>query len=1126
MISKRALRLSFFALCDSIRRARALLLFIVFAQCALGATGDRTRFPQSLAPISPDIARTIRTPTAAYLAQTMEFQVPLRMRNFDLLQQRIGRGEVVPRSEMDSNYFPTHADYLALKQWLIAEGFRITLEDPSRLGIFAEGTLAQIQRSFQLEMVEVTVKGRDYHAARTDPTLPQEIASTVLGVNGLQPYLQAVKHLPILASLSNHSPPYMVSEILNAYNATNLGVSGSGQTIAILIDKIANTSDLTTFWANNSVTRTGTVETINVNNVTLGSPGGEETLDEEWTSGIAPGAKIRVYATGTLAWTGLDKGLIQIINDLPNQPGLRQLSISMGLGEAYMGSSQMNTDSQYMATLASNGVSVFVSSGDGGSNPTSTGVSGGATPTVEYYSSDPSVTGVGGTSLTLDAAGNPSSETAWAGSGGGVSTYFSRPSWQVGASVPSGTKRLVPDVALVADPNTGAYVILNGGVYQYGGTSLSAPIWAGFCALANEARSKVSLGAMGLLNPRIYPFLGTSNFRDVTSGNNGAYSSAAGYDQVTGLGVPVVNTLIQTLMRPLVSGFSPTFGVPTSSVTLSGFNYANVSSVTFNGVTAAFTVDTEGQITATVPGSATSGPVVVTTALGSGTSTANFTVNSLPSPSLSLYAPTSGTSGSTVTLTGSNFLGISAVTFNGVAALFTVSSSTQITAIVPAAASTGPIAVINASGSSTGTGVFFVTAGSVTNTIFSTAFETSEGYPSSGTLAGQKGWVENGSGGTGFKTTFFTGEGHAAYLGSTAPTSGTVSTLWQPLNHVPAPGEVVTFSVLMEVKDSTNPRRDAFRWSVRNSAQTELFAIEFNNSARAINYVLDDGSVISTGWSFSKSSIHILTVSIDFSHDLWSANVDSSTVAANLPVTTTGAPLDLGAIDAVWILLNSSAGSNYLAFDNYSVTANVPQFSISATASPSNGGTISGAGLCNSGSTATLLASPNTGFVFTSWSEGDTQVSSSSSYSLTPISSRAFTANFVTAYSVWGSRYFTASELAADEISGSLADPDHDGIPNLLCYAFNSNPKAADRSVLPRVAVENGYLTLTYNVNPDATDLAYIVEVSTDCVSWQSGTGYTSSPVAIPATNTVKVTDRTPIATGTRHMMRLRVLKP
>ena len=105
---------------------------------------------------------------------------------------------------------------------------------------------------------------------------------------------------------------------------------------------------------------------------------------------------------------------------------------------------------------------------------------------------------------------------------------------------PPGTMRLVPDVASAADPSEGALVIVNGSSLEIGGTSWSAPTWAGFCALINQHRGT----PLGFLNPKIYPLMGTSALRDITSGSNGTFSAGVGYDQVTGIGVPDVTALL------------------------------------------------------------------------------------------------------------------------------------------------------------------------------------------------------------------------------------------------------------------------------------------------------------------------------------------------------------------------------------------------------------------------------------------------------------------------------------------------------------------------------------------------------------------------------------------------------
>jgi kumamolisin len=138
-------------------------------------------------------------------------------------------------------------------------------------------------------------------------------------------------------------------------------------------------------------------------------------------------------------------------------------------------------------------------------------------------------------------------ETGWPDGGGGKSAFFKRPTWQNAPGVPSGTQRLVPDVSLAADPNQGAFVFLNGQPQQIGGTSWSAPVWAGFCALINEARAAANKPPLGFLNPLIYPLTGSASFRDIVSGSNGAFDAGPGYDLVTGIGVPNIAELMRAL---------------------------------------------------------------------------------------------------------------------------------------------------------------------------------------------------------------------------------------------------------------------------------------------------------------------------------------------------------------------------------------------------------------------------------------------------------------------------------------------------------------------------------------------------------------------------------------------------
>lgn len=501
------------------------------------------------------------------------------------LEERVARGDVVSLEELQKDYAPKTADRDKLVRWLKAQKFDVTEVSEDGTSVYARASVGQIEKSLGVDMVRVTKDGVTYTATKNAPSLPADVATGVHAIIGLQPFRQARKQSRMClprngnraslngaatrrrgasppraraakaaathpATIIDNAPPYIVPEILKAYGADGLDVTGRGQTIAILIDTFPVDSDLKAFWAQNGVPNSRSrIEKINVKGGPLPPATGEETLDVEWASGIAPRAKVRVYASGTLQFVDLDRALDRILADLPSQPGMRQLSISLGLGEKFMGGPTGEVRTQHMKflRLAAAGVNVFVSSGDAGSKPDDSGHSATGPTQAEYESSDSSVVGVGGTTLKLTSAGAVKREVGWASSGGGKSIFFSRPPWQTGRGVGNGRKRLVPDVSLAADPDTGAFLVLNGSVVQMGGTSWSAPVWAGFCALINEARSKARKPFLPFLNPLIYPLQGTACFRDIKAGNNGDFNAGPGYDLVTGLGVPNVKELMKAL---------------------------------------------------------------------------------------------------------------------------------------------------------------------------------------------------------------------------------------------------------------------------------------------------------------------------------------------------------------------------------------------------------------------------------------------------------------------------------------------------------------------------------------------------------------------------------------------------
>lgn len=568
------------------------LLLAVFYLKTSGATGQRVALGGSIRKVPPtpagaaDVRRAYvsrATLLPAEAAEERTFEVALKMRDLPGLQARVAHGGTVSRREMAAKYYPAEADYDAVAAWLTSEGFTILRRDDSHLAVFARGQVSQIQQALQTTFARVTLEGREYSSAITAPTVPAELLPLIVGINGLQPHLHPHRHLlrrqAVANSLTDTNPPYTPGQIETAYNASGLysaNISGSAQAIAIVIDTFPNNSDLTLFWKQCGINQSlNNIQEIQVVAGKLPGLSGEETLDSEWSSSIAPSAHVRIYATTALDSTYLDIAYQQIYTDVLTHPeyGIHQMTMSYGIRETDTTSGQVQTDAQYFAALASAGVTVFASSGDGGSTPGpgGPGDNSGTVAQVESPSSDQSVTGVGGTSVTLTSGATVSSESAWSLGGGGTSIYFSRPTWQTGAGV-SGSNREVPNVSLPADPNTGAFLVISGTQTELGGTSWSSPTWAGFCALINQARANVNLPPAGLLGPRIYPLLGTSSFRDITAGSNG-FPATAGFDRATGIGVPNVQPLAQTLVglqtTPQAATFAPGSNA-TFTVALSG----------------------------------------------------------------------------------------------------------------------------------------------------------------------------------------------------------------------------------------------------------------------------------------------------------------------------------------------------------------------------------------------------------------------------------------------------------------------------------------------------------------------------------------------------------------------------
>lgn len=340
--------------------------------------------------------------------------------------------------------------------------------------------------------------------------------------------------------------------------------NGSGQTIAI-VDAYNDphiASDLAAFDSTYGIAAPPSFAVVNQNggsNLPISNTSWalEESLDVEWAHAMAPGANIVLVEANSSSLSDL----LTAVQYAANRPGVSVVSTSWGSSE-WSGETAYNSD--FTTPSGHQGVTFVASSGDSGSS---------GAPI--FPSVSPNVIAVGGTQLTLNSSGGYGSETAWSGSGGGISAYESQPSYQTGVVTQTSTNRAVPDVAYNASGGS-PYAVYDsygyGGWLEVYGTSAGAPQWSALVAIADQGRA---LNGQGSLNgatqtlPALYQ-LPSSDYHEITSGSNGAYSAGPGYNLVTGLGSPVANLIVSGLISygnpsPPPSGQGPTITTPASA---------------------------------------------------------------------------------------------------------------------------------------------------------------------------------------------------------------------------------------------------------------------------------------------------------------------------------------------------------------------------------------------------------------------------------------------------------------------------------------------------------------------------------------------------------------------------------
>jgi len=328
--------------------------------------------------------------------------------------------------------------------------------------------------------------------------------------------------------------------------------SGAGQTIAI-VGAYHNpfvTNELYAFDSNYGLSNPAVALVDLAGAQTNYGWAQEEALDVEWSHVMAPGASIIVVEAASADTSDL----MNAVNLARKLPGVSVVSMSWGGGE-FRG--QTNYDPFFTTPAGHNGVTFVTASGDEG-----------ATFGADWPATSPNVVSVGGTTLSVDAAGNTLLETAWSGSGGGYSVLEPEPRYQ--RAVQRKGRRSTPDVAMVADPKTGVAVLVvdpssgQGSWGIFGGTSLSTQLFGGLLAVADQGRALAGLGTLDGATqtlPLLYA-VSSADFRDVTVGSNG-HRATPGYDLVTGLGTPRGAALVSDLSNPNIQAKIRT--VPTAT---------------------------------------------------------------------------------------------------------------------------------------------------------------------------------------------------------------------------------------------------------------------------------------------------------------------------------------------------------------------------------------------------------------------------------------------------------------------------------------------------------------------------------------------------------------------------------
>lgn len=452
----------------------------------------------------------------------------------------------------------------ALLSWADAQGLALRWQ-PGQAWAFVEGRASAVARALGVDVRDYKgSEGQLFYASPQQPAVPIALRREVTEfgrILGYTPHRESNRwQLPLEVPGQGLTPV----ALLRAYNVTPLreaGFTGKGVTVVVFAFDGFDQADLDTFADTFDLPRF-TPEVVG------GQPParhGEATMDLQAIHAVAPDAKkVLVNARPTVEGDGAYEKIAEMLREADRRYPGAVWSFSIGWGcDKLITAADLVPVRAALSDAQKNGTTAFDASGDLAGLECKGGKEWSSPPSeddigLDALASIPEMTSVGGTTLSTDAGALWVTETAWfdaplsQGTAGGVSVLYDRPPWQAAVNVDRGAgKRLTPDVSAVADPFTGVKIVFNQQVIVGGGTSVSAPLWAGFAAVINQYLTAKGGALLGNINPLLYRAAEGSRlpaFRDVVKGGNAIYNAGPGYDPVTGLGTPDVDNLARVLL--------------------------------------------------------------------------------------------------------------------------------------------------------------------------------------------------------------------------------------------------------------------------------------------------------------------------------------------------------------------------------------------------------------------------------------------------------------------------------------------------------------------------------------------------------------------------------------------------